>query len=30
MQGYRAAAAVAGVLDAPADDAEFFVGRHPC
>ncbi len=30
MQGYRAAAAVAGILDAPSDDAEFFVGRNPC
>ena len=29
LSAYRAAAEAAGILDAPAEDAEFFVGRHP-
>lgn len=29
MQGYRSGAAAAGLLDAPDDDREFFVGRNP-
>jgi hypothetical protein len=29
MNAYRAGAAAAGILDAPAGDEEFFVGRHP-
>ncbi len=30
MSGYRAAAAAAGILDAPDGDEAFFTGRHPC
>jgi 4-hydroxy-tetrahydrodipicolinate synthase len=29
MNAYRAGAVAAGILDAPAGDEEFFVGRHP-
>jgi len=29
MAGYRAGASAAGVLSAPDDDAEFWIGRHP-